>query len=88
VIFNEPVQNADNATNYTCTAGLTILAATRLTDLEYRLHTSPQEAGTSYTLTAQSAIRDPAGNPIDPAYCSLSFTGSVRLSAPTWRYYR
>jgi len=88
VIFNEPVQNADEPTNYTCTAGLTILAATRLTDLEYRLRTSPQQAGTSYTLTAKSAICDPAGNPIDPAYCSLSFTGSVRLSVATWRHYR
>jgi hypothetical protein len=86
--FDEPVINADKAANYTCTGGLSILAAFRLSETQYRLHTTDQRAGTSYTLSVTSAIKDRAGNPIDPAYCSRAFRSGTVLEAVSWQLYR
>jgi WD40 repeat protein len=76
VTFSEPVRNADRATNYTCSRGLRIVLALWVNDTQYRLYTSEQTA-TSYTLTVRSGVTDRAGNPMDPAACSRSFTGSA-----------
>jgi hypothetical protein len=80
--FNETVVGADQASNYTCTGLLLILAATRVTDTQYRLTTSDQRPGATYTLTVGNAVTDRATNPLDPAYCSWTFLSGAGPPAP------
>jgi len=88
VTFDEPVANADQASNYTCTGGLSILGAARVKDWQYRLITSNQITGQTYTLTVKSAVKDRAGNPVDSAYCQCAFSGGGRTAAESWMLYR
>jgi hypothetical protein len=88
VTFNEPVRNADMASNYTCTGGLSILSALRLSDSNYRLTTTKHREGTVYTLTVKTAVKDRAGNPMDSAYSSRTFVGRGPTGAPLWHLYR
>lgn len=86
--FDEPVRNADQRANYTCTGGLQILAVSPLSATQYLLYTSDQVAATSYTLTVGNAVGDRAGNPINPSGSARSFTGGVKTPARSWRLYR
>jgi len=86
--FDEPVRNADQMANYLFTGGLTLLSVTRLSDTQYRLATTNQQTGTSYTLTVKSGVRDRAGNPMDPTACSRGFVGVGPTGAESWRLYR
>jgi len=63
IVFDRPVNQSDASTaaNYTSNNGLTISAAVRVTDSVYRLTTSRQVPGTTYTLTIVG-IHDAAGN--------------------------
>jgi hypothetical protein len=88
ITFHEPVSNADQASNYTCTGGVRVFEVLRLSDTRYLLTTSDQIQGTTYTLTALNAVTDRAGNPVDPAYCSRLFTGGILLGARSWQLYR
>jgi len=89
VTFNEPVRNADQAGNYTCTRGLLILGGFKLSGTRYKLYTSAQTPGTSYTVTVVgSRIQDLAANPVDSRYRSRSFRGGGRTSVRAWELYR
>ena len=88
VTFNKPVRNADRKLNYTCTCGLGIRDALRLTDMQYRFYTDNQVTGTSYTLSVRNTVTDRAGNPIDATRCSRSFTGGRLTAVESWRLYR
>jgi len=85
--FSEAMSGADNAANYTCSAGLSVTGAVRISDTDYTLTTELQ-GGVNYTLTAGSGIHDLAGNSVDPAAASQSFTGIGSSSASHWRLYR
>jgi hypothetical protein len=88
VTFSEPVVNADRPSNYVCTSGLGIVSVVPFGGAQYRLYTTDQVTGTSYTLSVGGSIRDRAGNALDPAGCSLAFTGGVKTGARGWRLYR
>ncbi len=62
VVFNEQVNKYDalNETNYTINNGLTVVSVAQLSASIFRLTTSRQAVGTSYTVTA-SNIRDNQG---------------------------
>ncbi len=63
VIFSERVNKYDalNETNYTINNGLSVVSVAQLSTTIFRLTTSKQTVGTSYTVTA-SNIRDDQGN--------------------------
>ncbi len=63
VVFSEPVNKYDalNETNYSVNNGLTVVSVAQLSASIFRLTTSKQAVGTSYTVTA-SNIRDNQGN--------------------------
>jgi hypothetical protein len=88
ITFDEPVVNADRALNYTCSRGLVIEWATQVSGTQYLLYTRFQAPGTIYTLTVGSGVKDRAGNPMDSAHNSLSFTGGVVVRARSWSLYR
>jgi subtilisin family serine protease len=88
VSFNEAVRNADVAANYACTGGVRILGVLRLSATQYRLYTSDQVPRTGYTLTVGSAVRDRAGNSINPSYRSRSFVGGPATGVRSWQVYR
>ena len=88
VTFSEAVAGADVAANYTFTGGLRATQASRLSDVQYRLYTTDQSKGTSYTVTVGNAVRDRAGNPMDPSHRSRSFTGLGKTAARRWGLYR
>lgn len=88
ITFNELVNNADLASNYSCTNGLSVLDVVRLNGVRYRLYTSDQRTGTSYTLTVGNSVNDYAGNPIDLSNCSWSFTGGTVTAVKPWLLYR
>jgi len=79
VTFSEPVSEdtATNLTNYSLSGGLNISDATVLSPGSVRLTTSPQTAGTRYTLTV-SGIRDLAsgGGNLIAAKSTLAFTAA------------
>jgi hypothetical protein len=76
VTFNEAMDEASatNASNYTI-PGLSVSAVTKLTADSYSLTTDTQTYGVDYTVTVSTAVQDLAGNPIDPAYDEVTFTG-------------
>jgi hypothetical protein len=88
VAFNEPVVNADQAANYSCTPGLSIVGVTPLSSTQYRLYTTEQQAGGTYTLSVSSYVKDRAGNPIDPAAMSRPFTAGPFTRVGPWHLYR
>jgi len=88
VTFDEPVLNAQNPANFALTRVLQVLRAERVNDMRYILQTTGQTAGTSYTLTVRSPVRDRAGNAIHPSYCSRAFVGGVITAAESWEHYR
>jgi ELWxxDGT repeat protein len=88
VTFGEAVNNADQAGNYSCTRGLKIISASKLSNTQYHLTTSYQTQGTSYTLTVGSGVKDRAGNPLNPASSSRAFVGGKVTGADAWRKYR
>jgi len=63
VHFNETINELDgrNENNYSANNGLSIISAEKVSNTIYKLHTSLQTVGTSYTITA-SNIRDAQGN--------------------------
>jgi hypothetical protein len=75
VEFNEPVRNAEQAGRYGCSGCVGIVSASRLDDRRYLLHVSNLQLATTYTLWVETTITDSAGNPMDPAYCSRTFSG-------------
>ena len=82
VTFSEGVVDADVAANYT-SPGLTITAAVSQGGATYRLTTSLQGIGTTYTITANN-ISDPAGNALSSSDKTATFTRtSASNSAPT-----
>jgi hypothetical protein len=88
VTFNEPVLNGDRAANYVFSGGLRAMRAVRLSGWQFRVSTTDQTPGTSYTVTVGSAVKDQAGNPLDPAYASRAFRGGIKLRAGSWELYR
>ncbi|MBJ6727968.1 PKD domain-containing protein [Geomesophilobacter sediminis] len=82
VTFSEPVLGADQAANYAADQGLTVSAATFVSGTTYRLTTSLQAIGTSYTVTASSSIADPAGNGVSSSGNTASFVRSVASDHP------
>jgi hypothetical protein len=88
VTLSEQVVNANQPSNYTVTGGLRVMAVTPLSATLYRLYTSDQRPGSSYTLTVASTVKDRAGNSMDPAYRSRSFTGGRLTSVRPWKRYR
>jgi hypothetical protein len=88
VTFSEAVAGAEVAANYTFTRGLRATQAYRLGDSQYRLYTTSQIKGTSYTVTVGANVRDRADNSMDPSQRSRSFTGLGQSDARGWRLYR
>jgi hypothetical protein len=88
VTFSEAVTRADVATNYTFTRGLQATQALPLSDRQYRLMTTAQTKGTTYTLTVRASVRDRAGNSIDPSQGSRSFMGLGPTDVRAWHLYR
>ena len=88
VTFNEPVQNADKAANYSCSGGLAVVGAKRDSDTQYRLTTSRQKPGMAYTLTVSTTVKDRAGNPLDSNYRSRTFSGGRLTAVRSWSLYR
>ncbi len=73
VTFNDSVTGGATAGNYAGSNGLTISGASSQGGNVYRLTTSHQTVGTTYTITA-SNITDAAGNVLDPAQKTATFT--------------
>ncbi|MCX8037089.1 MAG: Ig-like domain-containing protein [Candidatus Sumerlaeia bacterium] len=88
IVFNEPVRNADQTANVSINGGARIFQSQRQTDQQYRLHTSTLSPNTSYTVTARVAIKDRAGNALDPAYSAVSFRTGARTDVQEWMHYR
>jgi hypothetical protein len=82
VVFSELVVGADQPANYACSNLLIIRGASRVSDTQYRLTTSDQRFGTTYTLTAVPTIIDRAGNSMDTTHSSAVFTGAPGPPAP------
>ncbi len=78
VTFNEPMSlSAIAVSNYTIDNGASIVDVTSVSSSVYDLEVSGLTPGTLYEVAATSAIEDVAGNPIDPAYDSGTFTASA-----------
>jgi len=88
ITFSEQMKNADSPSNYSCSGGISIVGVMQLNDTQYRLYTSTQITGRSYTLTVGTAVTDRAGNGIDGSYRSRSFTGGIVTAARSWELYR
>jgi hypothetical protein len=88
ITFDEPVNNADKAANYACARNLRILGAMQLTNSRYRLYTTDQQPGTSYTLTVKGPVKDHAGNAIRPSDSSRAFVGGAKTGVGSWELYR
>jgi len=88
VAFDEPVVNADQAANYSCTSGLSVVGVTPLSSTRYRLFTTVQQPAASYTLSVSSYVKDRAGNPIDPSARSHTFTAGALARVGSWQLYR
>lgn len=83
VTFSEAVNGASTPANFTADNGLTISAATLQSGSTYRLTTSLQVIGSSYTITASSAnVADLAGNLLSANTCSFTRTAGSN-SAPS-----
>jgi len=91
ITFDEPVVNATVAANYTCTPSLLVRSVAKVNDAQYRLTTTEQTGGISYTLTVKTTgaapVKDRAGNTLDPAYRSRSFVGRP-TAVGAWTFYR
>ncbi len=79
--YSEPVFGADTITNYSSDNGLEILAVTDLGGNTFRLTTTQQSPGTTYTITATN-ITNSDGIIIDPANDTVSFVRTENV-APT-----
>ena len=88
VYFDEPVVNAGKPANYAFDKGLRALDVTTVNSMLYLVHTTRQTPLTSYTLTVSTAVRDRAGNPMDPTGRTAKFLGQFRTSARSWQIYR
>ncbi len=88
VVFSEPVVGADQAAQYVFTRGLQVYHVQAISAYQYRLHTGGQRPYTSYTVTVLDAVRDRAGNRVDPQYRSRAFVGATRLAVENWKLYR
>jgi len=86
--FNEPVMNADRSSNYTCSRGLAVLGVERLSNASYRLHTSSQTPGTTYSVTVKTFVTDRAGNPMNTSFNSLPFRAPAKTAVRSWELYR
>ncbi len=85
VVFSEPVNGATNSANYTADNGLNIISAVSQGGGTYRLATSLQTAGTTYTIAASTVnITDPAGNRLSGSSSTATFTRTYGSNiAPT-----
>jgi len=87
--FDEPVVNANQPSNYSCTRGVRIIGISPLSGgARYRVMTTKQVPGTSYTLTVRNLVKDRAGDSLDPALSSSSFKGGKLTGANAWSLYR
>ena len=91
ITFSEAVSGATSTTNYTLDNGLMIASVSSLGNNSYRLTTSHQTLGTTYTVTANSSnIVDLAGNHLSSGNNAAIFTRSVASnnapSTPTLRW--
>jgi len=73
------------AGNFTITGGLTFTASRVLSGTSVLLTASANFAAQQYTITANSNVKDMAGNPIDPAYNS-AILDAVLYSPVTFVY--
>lgn len=67
VVFSEPVleSTASDPANYSITSPIKVLEAKKVTDIVYRLRTTPMQVLSQYELVA-TGVRDLASTPIGP----------------------
>jgi RHS repeat-associated protein len=87
ITFDESVLNADKAANYTFTRGLGVREVTQRTPTSYRLYTTNQIPGTSYTVTIRN-VTDRARNSLNPSPTARSFRGGILTRVRSWNLYR
>ena len=85
VTFSEIVSGATASTNYTGSGGLVIASAALQSGNTYRLTTSVQTVGTTYTIAANTTnITDQVGNTLNAGSASATFVRqSASNTAPT-----